>query len=420
MTKLLARYSYLAQPLLLAVLAIIIATSAAILGQHHEFAEAQAKGKTITSYMKPGRHFTQWDGYRYEEIIDGGYIYEKSDSSIMADPRTGELRLKNVVWYPLYPALGWLVAKATGLPAHVALGIISQVCAAAAAMIFYAYCRRRYRPDLGASTDLGAACAVGLMLMGPFAIFMYANFTESLFVLLLVTFLWLLDLKTWRGWWCAAAVAAIASSCRSQGVLLGPILALTFLVQAREVRPLTRWACAVAMGIIASLGLLAYMIYLYAHFGDPLVFMKAQVYWCVGINSGTLRFAMNPLHALANVWKHLGYFYPEDWPRLLESLAVIVPPVILLAGWRRLNLPLFLLGGIMWGLPYVSNSLAGSSLLHSNWMSMGRFMAVVLPLHMILGYWLARRPWVAYVVMGMSAGVFSIFAYLYGGGVWVG
>ena len=72
----------------------------------------------VIPYARYGRQFTQWDGYRYEEIVDQGYIYhqpaktpeeaakQKSENRMRdpASPPDAELRWKNVVWYPLYPA----------------------------------------------------------------------------------------------------------------------------------------------------------------------------------------------------------------------------------------------------------------------------------------------------------------------------
>ena len=71
---------------------------------------------------------------------------------------------------------------------------------------------------------------MALLLFGPCSIFLYANFTESLFVLLLAGFLYCMQ-ERW--WWRAALVAGIASACRSQGVLFGPILAATYLLIGR-------------------------------------------------------------------------------------------------------------------------------------------------------------------------------------------
>lgn len=450
-------------PLLLVLIAAGLATTSAKMGQTAAREATLAAGKSISSYQRPGRQFTHWDGYRYEEIIDLGYIYDNSEDSRKLDTRTGEMRLKNVVWYPLYPVLGWLVKQVTGLPTHHALTLVSQMCAAGAGLAFFALLRRHYRRTMGTPGWVNAAATCGLLLlfMGPCAIFLYANFTESLFLFLLTLFLLFVDKKQW---WAAALVAAISSSCRSQGVLFGMILTLTFLLQAREYR--IGWRClgTVLIGMISLTGLASYMFYLWKTFGDPLAFMKAQKNWDVGLNAHTFSYALNPINAVTNAVWYVWYrpsVLPMDWPHAVEALSVVLPPLILLAGWRRLNLTQTLVGWMMWGLPYVSNSLAASlPYIHPHWMSMGRFMAVVLPLQIIVSDWLVgasipgvpgykasfrRLLWgenaadplvpislhspthpelwrliVALTIIGISIGLFVTLAYCYGHGDWVG
>ena len=202
-------------------------------------------------YAKYGRQFTAWDGYRYEEIIEKGYIYHQPDSS-PDDKQTSALevgeaerRVKNVSWFPLYPLIAGIVGKILHIRAVYSLTIVSWSCTLAAAVLLFVFARRHFlsradvqsrraKMDLAAGTpvpvhDLAALLTVLLLLFGPCSIFLYANFTESLFLVLLAGFLLCLQ----RGnWWRAAAIAALASACRSQGVLFGPILAVVFLLRA--------------------------------------------------------------------------------------------------------------------------------------------------------------------------------------------
>jgi hypothetical protein len=264
--------------------------------------------------------------------------------------------------------------------------------------------------------DAAALFAVVLLLFGPCSIFLYANFTESLFLLLLAAFL--LCLQS-RWWWRAALIAGIAASCRSQGVLFGPILALTYLLRS-PVRGLPRkLAVAAALGALASTGLVAYMVFLQARFGDPLAFMHAQAHWNVGLGGKQLLYAANPLNALTVIW-HRATGGPVDWPRLWEALCVVWPPVLLIAGRKRLSFELALLGWILWALPYVSNSLSGFEGITGQWMSMGRFMAVLVPGYLIVADSLSRHPRAAPFVLIPWVAAFGVFAYLYGNGAWIG
>lgn len=426
--------------------------------------EAQAAG--LSSYLKPGRQFTQWDGFRYEEVAREGYVYEPSDEpTVMVPPRVHawddppgphriysapyhkefdqvesteskwEPRLKNVVWYPLYPMLGRGLARITGLQTHHALTAISWACICAASMVMFALLRRHFynrlpmpspgkdeditrRWDLTAA-DTGALWGVALLLYGPCSIFLYANFTESLFVLLLASFL--LAIQS-RAWWWAAGIAAIASASRSQGCLFAPILFLAFMLRSDIAGSVKRTFIALVLGAIGGLGVCAYMLYLFVQFGDPLAFVHAQQYWGVGINATTISYALNPIHALTHFF-HMAFEQPLDLPRLYEASAVIIPPVvILLLGARFLSFELEIMAWVLWALPYVSNSLAGSPGYpgENAWMSMGRFAAVMIPLHVIWAAVLVRFRWLSLFVLVPSAGAFTYFAYLYGGGRWIG
>jgi len=51
---------------------------------------------------------------------------------------------------------------------------------------------------------------------------------------------------------------------------------------------------------------------------------------------------------------------------------------------------------------------------------MGRFMAVVIPLYVIIGGMLERRRWAGVMFLVVWAAAFGVFAYKYGTGAWVG
>lgn len=396
---------------------------------------AQNRAAKLISYARYGRQFTPWDGYRYEEIIDDGYVYQADKPGEpmqpMVDTGGPEMRSKNVVWYPLYPLLAsglmWWVPALTSTNA---LTAVSWMCCLLGAVVMFLYLRKYYflrerlelrGPAEGgnlARHDAAAMWAVAAMLFSPCAVFLYANFTESLFVLLLALFLYCVQA---RWWWRAVLVAAVASACRSQGVLFGPILGLVFLL--RGPGPVwKRLAVLPLMGVAAEVGVAAYAAFLWRMFGDPLAFMHAQKYWNVGISWDRIVYAADPANALSRVFWFAYYKGGEvDWPRLWESLCLIWPPVVLaIWGWRYLTLELLIVGWMMWGLPYVSNSKAGNPPFDSQWMSMGRFMSVVIPLYVIFGGMFERRRWAGLLFMAVWAAAFGVFAYKYGTGAWVG
>lgn len=398
------------------------------------------------SYARPGRHFTQWDGYRYEEIMTDGYFYpvpgdpEKYfTENTFQRPGWPEPRAKNVVWYPLYPVLGWIVMKVLHVAPHVALTIVSQACIVVGAVVFFLFARRHFynrMPKLFADgtsptsaelhpsrrwelapQDSAALWALAALLFAPCSIFLYANFTESLFVLLLVSFLYCLQ---GRQWWAAAVIAAFASATRSQGVLFGPVLGLAFLLRSDVRNVFVRILIAGVLGLISEIGLISYMIYLQRVFQDPMAFMHAQVAWNVGISQATIYHALNPVNAMAHLVE-VAQRTPTDWPRLWEAFCVIWPPIALLVlGGRFLSFELEMVGWMLWGLPYVASSRAGMIPETEAWMSMGRFMAVLIPANIIAGAVILRFRWIGIPLLAFGAAVFGLFAYKYGNGEWIG
>ena len=423
--------------------------------------------RKLPTYAQYGRHFTQWDGYRYEEIITDGYIYHhpydpeslKDGSTIIPAGKT-EPRLKNIVWYPLYPMFGAVVSRVLHIAPVAALTVVSQTCVVLTAVILFLYARRHYynrlpklnpaprpapgfivdrgnepvvkspQPDLLSAEDhpmrkwdlspqdTAALWACAAFLFGPCSIFLYANFNESLYALLLCAFLYCLQ---GRWWWRAALIGALASACRAQGVLFAPILGLTFLMRSDIRNPIAKLGEGVLLGLVSMIGIVCYAIYLQVQFGDGLAFNHAQQHWNVGLHTAQLYNALNPMNALTHVMNLAFYTHPVDWPRLWEALCVIWPPIMLLIlGGRFLSFELELVGWLLWGLPYVSNGLAGNPPMSSEWMSMGRFMTVLIPAHIILGAVFARLRWAGLPWLVMWASAFAVFAYKFGSGNWIG
>lgn len=393
---------------------------------------------------RPGRQFTNWDGYRYEEIVSGGYVYhqpddpkEVRDSAMMKWPGSEELRTKNVVWYPLYPLLARGVMTITGISANAALTVVAETCAVLASVLAFLYARRHFHnriPYLHSAgeeaaahptrrwdlppADSAALWVLAFLLFNPCGVFLYANYTESLFVLLLAGFLYAVQ---GRHWVLAALVAAVASSCRSQGVLFGPILAVTFLLRSDMRNAFLKIAAAGGLAVLSEVGLAAYMLFLERTFHDPLAFVHAQKGWSVGVNSTTIAYAMNPANALSHFLRYALYTSPMDLPRLWEAFCLLWPPIMLMVlGGRFLSFELEMTGWLMWGLPYVSNCLAGTPPGDHQWMSMGRFMAVMLPAQIILGAVFVRFRWAGIPLLASSAALFGVFCYIFGFGEWVG
>ena len=130
---------------------------------------------------------TIWDGLWYNIVAVSGY----PDSL----PRTDGVHVSENAWafLPGYPGLVDVVMFVTRLPWAPAAVLVSVVCAAGAALVFY---RLMLRVGLGASTSL---FAVVLFCVAPVSPLFQLAYAESLYLLLLATALLLLVERRY-GW----------------------------------------------------------------------------------------------------------------------------------------------------------------------------------------------------------------------------
>jgi hypothetical protein len=106
-----------------------------------------------------------------------------------------------------------------------------------------------------------------LILSFPTAFYFGAIYTESLFLLLLILFLFFLSKKNFLG---AGLVTALASLTKVTGVLfLVPLVIAFFKERKVDFR-------SVLSLVVAPLGLISYMGYLWVSFGNPLFFLTSQ------------------------------------------------------------------------------------------------------------------------------------------------
>lgn len=130
---------------------------------------------------------TIWDGLWYNIVAVSGYPD--------ALPRTDGVHVSENAWafLPGYPGLVDIVMFVTRLPWAPAAVLVSVVCAAGAALVFY---RLMLRVGLGASTSL---FAVVLFCVAPVSPLFQLAYAESLYLLLLATALLLLVERRY-GW----------------------------------------------------------------------------------------------------------------------------------------------------------------------------------------------------------------------------
>ena len=191
--------------------------------------------------------WARWDSVWFLRIAEHGYDAASGTAS---------------AFYPLYPVAVAIVGRA--LFGHYVLAgiLVSLVAAFGSFLLLYRIAEER----LGAE---GARRAVLYIAVFPFALFLQAVYSESLYLLLTLAAFVLAERRRFLA---AGGAAGLALLTRPTGVALLPALALL------------AWRERNRTGALASLALApllfaAYPLYLWRAEGDPWAFVHAQRIW---------------------------------------------------------------------------------------------------------------------------------------------
>jgi hypothetical protein len=324
--------------------------------------------------------WARWDSVWFLRIAEHGY-----------DAATGAAS----AFYPLYPAT--VAALGRALFGHYVLaGIVISLAAALAS--FLLLCRLA-EERLGAE---GARRAVLYLAVFPFALFLQAVYSESLFLLLTLAAFALAERRQFLA---AGAVTGLALLTRPTGVALLPALALLAWRERNRVRALASLA-------VAPLLFAAYPLYLWRAEGDAWAFLHAQRFWSRHLS---------PAGPLGGIWDGLraGWAGVEQlasgshthvyWTAVrntdpiraatlnLECLAFLVLFIALtVIAWRRFGAPYGLFAAISLAIPL--------SVPSERWplLSMPRFGLTIFPLFLALAV-LGGRPRVHTAILVVSS-----------------
>ena len=198
----------------LSLLAAIIATTGVWSPCHFE--EALNGWRTMPELLRDGPAFPlagiweRWDACWYMKVATYGY-------------EPGE---RSVAFFPLFPAAVRAVGTLTTLPYPVAGMIVSAISFVAGIAGLLRLVTGSHGLEVGRGT-------VRLLAVFPTAFFLFAPFTESLF---LAGVAWCLVFARERRWGLALLCAAAATLTRAQGVLLAVPLAWEAFRAVRELR----------------------------------------------------------------------------------------------------------------------------------------------------------------------------------------
>jgi hypothetical protein len=311
--------------------------------------------------------WAQWDSGWYAAIAQGGYGYIPGRQSTIA-------------FFPSYPLLMRAVAVVVR-NAYVAGFLITVASGAAAARLFFGWLNERMAPSK-------AWAALGLLLLYPYAFFLYgAVYPTAFFVMAVLGAFVLLE----HDHPCLAGlVGALATAARPTGIVLVLALAVRAYERRRQMGDDAKPVWWDAGVLLSALGLVGFCLYQWRRFGDPFTFVTIQSAW--DQESGI------------RTWLKLRFF--EDLGTLgdrnvLASLSYLAHPVLTF-GALALVPRVFRRFGYGYGV-YALLIILVPAISTKNFFGMSRYLLAAFPCFAVLGEMLAERPRVAKVVYPVAA-----------------
>lgn len=340
-------------------------------------------------HVKPSNIFldvwARWDSGFYLRIAESGYWFTPGQQS-------------SVAFFPVYPLLINLLAPLVG--STLAAGVlVSNLCLLGALILLYLLTELEFKDSAVASRTVFYIAAF------PTAFFFTAVYTESTFLIFSIGTVYFARRRLWA--W-AALFGILCSAARIIGVIIWGVVLLEWLQMCgwtlETAYRRTAWVnlyqgirqhwISLLIICLIPLGLLSYMVFLKREFNDPVAFSTAQSAW--GRQTvGPWTVVWQDLKSLAGgnlwtgrIWYHVIFNLGAFFAVLFISIAI----------YRRL--------GAGYAIYSLLSVLIPSS---SGSMSLTRYVLVIFPVFMMLGYW-GKYAWLdRTLLMGFSVflGIFT-------------
>lgn len=308
----------------------------------------------------------RWDSGWYFHIAEDGYFYN------------GPGQQSATAFFPAYPTAVRVVA--TVVRDTIVAGVLVTVASAVIAGFLL------YRWTATKLGERAAAATILLLFLYPFSYFLFgAVYSDALFLLSAVAAFTLLERDQPV---LAGVVGAVACAGRPVGVAVLIGLAAVALHRRGSLRAVRLNDAGV---LIAGLGFVAFVAYLWWRFDEPLAFSKVQT--AEGWNRQV------SLEMIVKVdfyrrWRDFGLTLVTGmltFQGVLSMLAIALLPAV----WKRLG----------WGYAVYTAAVIGIPLAtSSDFLAMGRYLLPAFPTFVVAGEWLSRR------TVGLRAGVLAVNA----------
>jgi Gpi18-like mannosyltransferase len=323
------------------------------------------------------RYLLRWDSIWYATILNEGYNYNGN----VLDPQS-------VVFYPLYPLIAKALTIFPGIDAWLALLVVANVAAVVSVLLLFKYVRQDYGDEV-------AFLTVAFLSFFPTSLFLSAGYTESLTLLLILSFFLLLKREKYV---LAAACAGLASATRSTGLLLLPVIIWELWRQFAGDRR-RFFSYALLCSVLATSGLWLYMAYLWSAFDSPFVFIQNHfdAWHSAGFS-----------HIFISALLLKGFFPLRFGQEAIDvSFFLLFLTLILVhRKWLPSSLYLFALGVLI--LPYFT--ITGGPL---KFTGMTRYILLAFPVFIVIAKLCKDRLWLVPCITGLFAALLFTYSALY-------
>ncbi len=327
--------------------------------------------------------------------------------SYMSVAQNGYVRPSDTAFFPLWPLLirgGALLLGSSTTAYYIAGLVLANLFFYLALVLLYTLLNEEFEATV-------ARNALYYLAFYPYALFFFAGYTESLFLLLcLAVFLFLQRGKT-LDWWFAGLFGFLAALTRSPGVVLAiPFLVLflqRFWLYGRYKQ--TSWRqklVAFAPIVLIPLGVIVYMLFLGYTKGNPLLFSTEEA-------ASWNRHLSAPWAGIFFAMQGLFVSSPLRILNVLDLAFTLVPLFALIVGFRRIpvHYGLFALVMVLFSLAYPQGTNVPLT-------AVPRYMMVIFPIIAIFAQW-GKHPRFDKLFMAFSVAFFAINIVLFISHYWV-
>ncbi|MBN1811548.1 MAG: hypothetical protein JXA14_06915 [Anaerolineae bacterium] len=298
---------------------------------------------------------------------------------------------RRTVFPPLYPTLIRVAGGALGERHLLAALLVSNLCAVGYLVAFFMLAEEECGREVAQRAQVYA-------VLYPWAFFLLAGYTESLFLFLVGLSFWMMR----RGWgWASGLCGALAALTRLQGaVLVLPLLFEALRARGYRVFPL---GVDLVWPVLPALGSLGFLLGR-AWVGIEPISTVYAVRWNQGPTWPWVGMIANLNNMIA------GVAHPTDY---LDFVVVLIFIVLTGVAWRRLRFSYVLYMAVM--LFFSTASLRTPHPMAS----VGRYMMALFPAFFLLGQW-GRNAWLNRLILYPSVALFLYLSGQFVLGGWVG